>query len=121
MGEKLFVDARLVVIAFQKSERGQLDQVAVPLLVPGEDGEMIKGVFLAALGGLVQARSRRQIHFTSNDRFHPHLARGLIEFDSPVEVSVIGEADGGFEGEKLGFGFEQEFLAGGVVGAWRWG
>ena len=85
--EELPVDARLVVVALEVAERGELDQVRVALVVGGEQREV--GVPL-----LVGETVVRDVDLAPDDRLDPGVARALPELHGARHRAVVGEADG---------------------------
>ena len=86
--EQLPVDARLVVVALQVAERGELDQVRVALVRLGEDGQV--GVAL-----LLPVPVVGDVDLAADDRLDPLLARLALELDRAGHRAVVGERDGG--------------------------
>ena len=93
-GEQFLVHARLVVVAVEKRGGDQLDEVLVTGVVLGEQGEMAGG-FLGAAGLFLLHRTRCQVHLATDDRLDAFLVRGIVEFDGPEHVAMIGHGDGG--------------------------
>ena len=101
--EQLPVDPRLVVVALQVAERGELDQVRVALVRLGEDGQVRVALLLpAAVVG--------DVDLAADDRLDPLLARLAVELDRAGQRAVVGERDGrhpelgGPRGERRGSG-----------------
>ena len=84
--EQLPVDARLVVVALEVAERGELDQVRVPLVRLGEDGQV--GVALLLLQAVVG-----DVDLAADDRLDPLLLRLAVQLDRAGERAVVGERD----------------------------
>jgi len=76
--EELPVDARLVVVALEISERGELDEVGVALVRLGEEGEM-----RVALG--LHSAVVRHVHLAADDGLHAGAARFPVELDRTCE------------------------------------
>ena len=104
--EKFPVDARLVVVPLEEREAGELYEVAVSLVVLGEEREVV--VLLApalvraavvvhlpaacdALGAVVVGH----VGLGADDRLDALLAALLVEVDDPVHVAVVGDAECG--------------------------
>ena len=93
-GEKVPVNTGLVVESVQMSGRGDLDEIAVSLVI-GRKERHVVGSILAAVGGLpVEHRSGSDIDLASDNRFHSRLFRGLVELHRPEQNPVVGERDG---------------------------
>ena len=88
------VDGRLAALqALQKAGRGELDEVAVAVVVGGEQRQVV------ALGpGGWALRRRRvvvdQVDLTADDRLDAVLRARLVELDRAVHHAVVGEAEG---------------------------
>ena len=85
--EQLPVDARLVVVALEVAERGELDQVRVALVRLGEDGQV--GVAL-----LLPVAVVGDVDLAAHDRLDPLLPGLALELDRARERAVVGERDG---------------------------
>ena len=90
-GQRLVVDARLVVEALEVPDRAQLDQVPPAGLVLGQQHEV---EVVAAPPAALVAAPRSQVRLHPEDRLDARLARGLVEFDRAEEVPVIGQGQG---------------------------
>ena len=86
--EQLPVDTRLVVVALEVAERGELDEVAVALVRLGEQRQV-----RVALRLLVTVVS--DVHLAPEDRLDALLVALAVELDGAGERAVIGERDGG--------------------------
>ena len=86
--QQLPVDARLRVVALEKAERGELDQVGVPLVRLGQQRQ----VRVAARAGVAVVGD---VDLAADDRLDPLLRRLLVEVDRAGERAVVGERDGG--------------------------
>ena len=86
--EQLPVDARLVVVALEVAERGELDQVRVARVVGGEQRQVRVALRLrlAILG---------DVHLAADDRLDADLPGLLDELNRPGERPVIGQPDRG--------------------------
>ena len=84
--EQLPVDARLVVVALEIAERGELDEVRVALVRLREQREVRVAL---RLGAAVV----RDVDLAPDDRLHARLARLAVELDRSCERAVIGERD----------------------------
>ena len=76
--EELPVDARLVVVALEVAERGELDEVGVALVRLGEEREM-----RVALG--LHSAVVRHVHLAADDGLHAGAARLPVELDRTCE------------------------------------
>ena len=85
--EELPVDARLVVVALEVAERGELDEVAVALVRLGEQRQVRVALRLpvTVVG---------DIHLAPEDRLDALLAAFAVELDGAGEGAVVGERDG---------------------------
>jgi len=100
--EQLPVHARLVVVALQERQAGQLDEVAVPLVVLGQQGEVVVQL-LATLGVAARvvdpaatcralvAAVVGHVGLGADDRLHALLAALLEELEDAVHVAVISD------------------------------
>ena len=92
-GEKIPVDARLVIEAVEMGGRAQFDQVAVSLVVGSEECH-VEGHILTAVGRLLLVhRTGGDIDLAPDDRLHLRLLGGLVEFDRPEEITVVCQGD----------------------------
>ncbi len=85
--EQLPVDARLVVVALEVAERGQLDQVRVALVRLGEEREV-------RLSLLLDVPVVGDVDLAAEERLDALLAGRLEEVDRAGERAVVGEPDG---------------------------
>ena len=85
--EQLPVDARLVVVALEVAERGELDQVRVALVRLGEEREM-------RLPLLLRVPVVGDVDLAADDRLDPFVPGRLVEVDRAGERAVVGERDG---------------------------
>ena len=100
--EKLPVHARLVVVALEKREAGQLDEISIALVGLGEEREVVVQL-LATLGvatGVVNAATARRtltaslvrhVRLGADDRLDTLGTALLEELEDPVHVAVIGD------------------------------
>ena len=84
--EQLPVDARLVVVALEVAEAGELDQVRVAGVVGGEQREV--GVAL-----LVRLAVVGDVDLAADDGLDAGVAGRLPELDGARHRAVVGEAD----------------------------
>ena len=85
--EELPVDTRLVVVPLEVAERGELDEVRVPLVRLREEREVRVPLRLrAAIVG--------DVDLAADDRLDTRLARLAVELDRAGERAVVGERDG---------------------------
>ncbi len=99
-GKQLPVDARLVVVALEVAEAGEVDQVGVARVVGGKEREV--GVPLR-LGATVVG----DVDLAADQRLDPCPLRILEELDGARHRAVVGEADGrhlelGGAGDEIG-------------------
>ena len=90
--EQLLVDARLVVEAFRVPRGHELDQVVVPLLVLGQEHQVVRR--LAGRAALGAAIARGDVHLAPQDRIEPALARLVVEDDGREHVAMLGDRRG---------------------------
>ena len=84
--EQLPVDARLVVVALEVAERGELDQVAVSLVRLGEEREV-------RLALLLRVPVVGDVDLAAEHRLDSLVPRRLVEVDRTGERAVVGERD----------------------------
>ncbi len=104
--EQLPVHPRLVVVTLEEREAGELDEVAIALVVLGQQREVVVEL-LAALGvatGVVDAATARRplaprlvrhVGLGADDGFHALVAALLEELEDAVHVAVVGDAERG--------------------------
>ncbi len=101
--EQLPVDARLVVVALEEGQARELDQVAVPDLALGQQGQVVVELLPAfglATRVIDAAASRRTLEprlpghvgLHPDHGLHARVATGLVEVQDPVHVAVVGDA-----------------------------
>jgi hypothetical protein len=93
--QELEVDARLVVEALQIAPGDQAHQVPVPLIVHGEQEEVVHPVEAARLRIPIEAGPLRHVDLAADDRLDAASNRRLVELDRPEQVPVVGHRDGG--------------------------
>ena len=95
LGEELAVDARLRVEALRVREGRELDEIAIPDRVTGEEHEVI--VRLAAVPGPrpLAPIARGDVGLHADDRLDAGLFRFLLEVPGAVQIAVIGDGEGG--------------------------
>ena len=92
-GEKLTVHARLVIEAVKMGGRAQLHQVAVSLVVGGEESH-VESHILPSVGRLLLVhRTGGDVDLASDDRLHLRFLGGLVELDRAEEISVVCQGD----------------------------
>ena len=89
--QQVFIDARLVVEAFQISSGNEAIEVLVAFLILAEKHEVVVTVGL----GLVVAGLLRDVDFTADDGLDVLGLGGVIELDGAEEVAVIRHRHGG--------------------------
>src|SRR5205085_4265564 len=82
--EQLPVDARLVVVALEVAERGELDQVAVALVRLSEEREV-------RLALLLRVPVVGDIDLAAEHRLDSLVPRRSVEVDRTGERAVVGE------------------------------
>jgi hypothetical protein len=90
LGEEVFIDAGLVVEAFEAGGGNEVDEVAIAFLVFAEEDEVVVAVGIGA--GLVVAGD---VDFAADDGMDAGGFVGVVEGDCAEEVAVVGHADGG--------------------------
>ncbi len=88
----LLVDSGLVVKSLQLADAGQLAQVAVPLLVFGQQHQVPDSLFVQ--GGFVGNGPRGHIAFTADNGFDPGRGGLLIKIQRAEHGAVIGDGHG---------------------------
>jgi hypothetical protein len=91
-GEKLLVDPRFVMKTVEVRLRDKFNKVAIAGLVFGEQSKMIGGIALVVRP--VLDRTRGHVGLAADDWFNVGVRSGLIKFDRPVQISVIGDGHG---------------------------
>ena len=94
LGENLFVNARLVIVALKVCIGGQLDQVAIARFVLREQHQVVINIAGTGGGLFLQAAAGRDIYFAADDRFDPLFARGLIKIDRAIHHAVVRQRQG---------------------------
>ncbi len=89
--EQVFIDAGLVIEAFEVAGGDKLDEVFVAFLRFAEQDEMIVAVGIGA--GLVALLG--DVDFAADDGMNAFFRRFVIKLDSAEEVAVIGHGDRG--------------------------
>lgn len=89
--EQVFIDAGLVIKAFEVGGGHQVDQIAVAFLVFAEQYQVVVPIgigarFVALLG---------DINFAADDGVDAFGVRFVIELDGTEEIAVIRHGDGG--------------------------
>ena len=103
--QQLPVHARLVVVALEEGQAGELDEVAIPLVGLGQQGEVVvellatfrvatRVVDSATPRRPLVARLERHVRLGADDRLDTLLATLLEEVEHAVHVAVIGDAEG---------------------------
>ena len=80
----------------QMRRRYQLDEVSVAGLVFRQKREVISRI--ASRSRPVFVRSRRDVRFASDNRFHAGALSFLIKLDRAMQIAVIGNRNGGHSG-----------------------
>ena len=89
--EQLHVHARLAAVqALEEAAAGELDEVAVALVVGGQQRQVV-ALDLA----LVHRAVVDEVGLEPDDRLDPVLLGGLHELDRAVHHAVVGQAEGG--------------------------
>ena len=102
--EQLPIHARLVVVALEEREAGELDQVAIALVAFSEQRQVVVEL-LAAFGvatGIVDTPTPcgpfvptvvGHVRLGADDRLHALAATLLVEVEDAVHVAVVGDAE----------------------------
>jgi len=92
-GQQCLVDARLVVIALEVRQAGELDQVAIALQVLDEQDQVMR----IAVGPsfLLVAGTSGDIDLLADDGVDPGGFRLQVKIDGAVEDAMVGERDRG--------------------------
>ncbi|OQA16187.1 MAG: hypothetical protein BWY63_02762 [Chloroflexi bacterium ADurb.Bin360] len=104
--QRLFINARFVIEAFQLRQACQREQIEVPLLVLRQQDEVIGFTIIAVMA---EAGFGRDIGFHADDRFDPGRFARLVEVHDPIHHAMIG--DGKSLHTKFGGAFSQRFGA----------
>ena len=86
--QKFPVDPRLVVEAFQLGGGGQPAEIAVALLVLGQQDDMAE--FPVVRGAFVETAAGGDVHLAADDRLDPRFAGLFVEFDGAEKRAVVG-------------------------------
>ena len=84
--QKLVIDPRFIVEAFGKAGRDQAVQVLQAFVILRQEHQM---VVAAVFGFFQETPSRRDIHFTADDRVDTLFGHRFIEFDRAVHRTVV--------------------------------
>ena len=91
-GQKLFVDTRLVVEAFEKPFRHELHEIPIPRRRLREKNQMVVRVGDASVvRRFLEARSGCDVDFAAENRLDSPLLCRVVEIDGTEHVAVIGE------------------------------
>ena len=93
-GEKFLVHPGLVVEALEMGRADQFDQIAIALVVGGEQGQ-VEGRILGRSGITIRHRARCNVGLAAHEGLHAGFFRSLIKFHRPVEIAMIGHGHGG--------------------------
>ena len=93
LGEKLAIDARLVVETLEERPGHQLDEVLVPRAITNEDRQMVRALVAAVLRAALLPPAWRHVELAAEDRLDAGLLGRQVEVDCAEEVPVIGERD----------------------------
>ena len=99
--QQVVVHARLAVEAFGKTGRHQPAQVAITLLIHGEQDEMEIAAVLQIVGAgrlFVETALGRHVHLAADDRLDPVAGRGAVEVDRAEHVPVVRDRHRGHAG-----------------------
>ena len=88
--EQIEIDARLVVVAFEKALGDQRREIAVA----DEVGSQQRHVRFVAHGP-VEASARRDVRLAADDRREPCIARCVVKLHRAVHDAVVGQGDAG--------------------------
>jgi len=92
LGHQLLVHAWAVVEALEVGRGDELEEVAVPGFVPGQEREVV--VLLLALAGVaIEPRAGRDVGLDPDDRFDAGCPGRLEEAQCPEHRSVVGDGD----------------------------
>jgi hypothetical protein len=91
--EKFLIDPRRVMKTIEVRGRDQLHEIPVARLVLRQQREVIRCI--APRSGTVFVRSRSNISFATNDRFHSSALRFLVKFNRPKQIAVISDCNCG--------------------------
>jgi hypothetical protein len=116
LGEEFLVDARDVVEALGEGAGRELDEIAVPRLVLGQQDQVVRGHRIAFP---VPPRPRCEVGLDADDRLHALLLAGAVELDGAAQVPVIRQGEGRLveagrgtdESRDLGRSVEQAVVA----------
>ncbi len=104
-GEQCLVDPWLVVVAFHLTDGGQLAQVAVPLLVFGQQHHVTGAIPIE--GGFVGKRSRGHVAFATDNGFDAGRGSLLVEIQRAEHGAVVGDC---YRRHTKGFHFFEQVL-----------
>ena len=93
-GQDGLVDSRLVVETVEVGGRGQVQQVAEPVGVAGQQDQMVSLILDARDGFLDRAVARRDVGLVADDWLDAFGLAGTVEIDRAEQVTVVGQRDG---------------------------
>ena len=97
--ERRLIHARLVVEAVEERIRGELEEVAVPLVVLGEQDKVPAAVLLAGMGLVAAVADLAvavdgDVRLDADDRLDADFLGLQVELHRPEHVAVVGDRDG---------------------------
>ena len=95
LAQELLVDPRLVVESLGEAVRDQLAEVAVALVVHGQQDQVVVVFPVAAVDPLaLVAAARSHVDLAAEDRLDPGRHRLPVELHRAEHVAVVGHGDG---------------------------
>ena len=93
LGQKLVVNARVIVKAIQLGSAGQAQQVLIAGLILGQQ-QQVAGLFIF-LGVALFHRAGGQVGLDADDRLDACRGGGVVKLEHPEHGAVVGQAQGG--------------------------
>ena len=90
--QQVLIDSGLVIVAFEVSGRGELQEIPVTLVVLAQQNQMVG---TTDVWRTVKTVRGSDIDFAAQDRLQPSLDRRFVELHGPKNVPVVGDGDGG--------------------------
>src|SRR5689334_19459473 len=90
--QHILIDPGLVIETVDVGGGGELDEIAISLLILTEQDEVV-GTF--GIGGAIKPAARGDIDLAADNRFDAALFCRLVEFYRPKHVSMVSHGDGG--------------------------
>ena len=93
--EQLAVDARFTIEALGVGERGELDQIAIPLDVTREEYEVVVVTFAGGRAGATLPVTGGDVGLHPDDRLDASFVGLLLKLPCRVQIAVVGNGNSG--------------------------